>query len=115
MYDAGAANAPAPLTLTLPLAGDYDITVSSAQAWSDQNALRWWRIGYRLGGLESSDLWSPIVSATVAGQYLVMSRTFRHGGLAKDLLVAVVATRQTSDFIPRAIHRRLEAKPVRVG
>jgi hypothetical protein len=115
LYDASSGNAPATMTLTLPLAGDYDITIASGQTWPDQTAVRWWRLGYRLGGLESSDLWSAMTGSTAAAQYSQMFRTFRHSGLAKDLLVAVVASRQTNDFIPRATSRRLEIRPVRVG
>lgn len=102
------------MTLTLPLAGDWDIT---AEGTVESPVGGWTYYSYSVGGTAASDLWSldgvTGVTAGSGNSWFPGSKTTRHTGrAASDAITEKIRVNTGTGGVH---NRRLRAMPVRVG
>ena len=100
-----------PCSLTVPLAGDYDLSIESS-IWNATAGFINAFASYTVGATAASDNWAA--SAGIAGVSAAVVKTTRHTGIAAS---AVIAERVRVDAggTLNIAGRRLRAVPVRVG
>lgn len=99
-------------SVTLPLAGDYDVT-HGFRGYNNTNG-SWIVMSYAIGGTAAADADYAMVymfTAAVGGAYRV-ERTIRKTGLTA---VTLTAKYKVSGGTGYAEYRQLEARPIRVG
>jgi hypothetical protein len=107
----GYGDLTSPLSLTLPLAGDWDVTI---QADTSQNtSLQAAYLSYAVGAVAASDAWA-IVNSLTASVFVSLAKTTRQTGVTAASVVAEKA-RTSSTNTGTYAGRRLRAMPVRVS
>jgi len=101
----------APVQLTLPLAGAYDITVEASMCNdSSPNGESWF--SYAIGATAANDLFG-LHAGYFGGKQATLSHTRRHAGLAAGSVVQGQVRSPAGFWI--SAYRGLRAKPVRVS
>lgn len=98
-----------PLSLTIPLAGDYDITIE-ADLFVSTNGYSA-VLSYAVGATAASDAWAVSESNTITS--VSGSKTTRHTGISASASIAEKA--KASGGTGTFLNRRLSVLPVRVG
>lgn len=99
-----------PLSITVPLAGDYDITIAAAIYNVAANRTGW--LSYEVGGTAASDNWAATFFSASAGTAST-ALTTRQTAITASAAITEKAKRETGEV--QFFRRRLIIDPVRVG
>lgn len=105
-----------PLSLTVPLGGDYDITVQ-AQIGPGSATIITGIISYAIGATEANDAWSAMGTSTdaFANAGDSVGGTRRHTGVAASAVIAEKVRNSPAVGTVNYLRRRIIVNPVRVG
>jgi hypothetical protein len=105
-------DAASPMTITLPLAGDYDFEIGAQMSMDQANAQGF--ISYTVGAAAANDGWGIGFRSSSTVSDFGATRSRRHLGLAAGTTLSVQG-RSPNVAIMYSYDRTFKARPVRVG